>query len=227
MRFCLCWMIVFLACAVMAESMPLTIPAAPFVRKPASPAAPTAPVKGTLNADDLVFIFGNKRIIVDPSGTFTVMADSRKIASSYFCVSTPAKSWNTNSGKKVIGKYDGSGMSILSCSADAASRTVTVKGMVGFNKPGTPEEAYPWTRTFALTEDNKVLVTTSFEFPDEKAFKRKGGIFFSLFQTDGYTVKPVDRGDVRKWHSRTPDLTVNAKLPDDSIRIEVMSSMIL
>ena len=60
------------------------------------------------------------------------------------------------------------------------TETVTIKGMIGFNKTGTPEEVYPWTRTFALTKDSKVLVTTTFEVPDQKSFKRKGGIFFTL-----------------------------------------------
>ena len=227
MRLGFCLGLALLAGSVSAGPLPLTAPEAPFVRQTSISEVPAAPVKGILNADDLVFAFGNKKIIVDPSGTFTVMADSRKIASSYFSVSTPAKSWNVNSGKKVIGKYDGSGMSILSCTADAASGTVTIKGMLGFNKPGTPEKAYPWTRTFALTEDNKVLVTTAFDVPDPKTFKRKGGIFFTLTQTNDYTAKPVDRGDVRKWHFRTPDLTVNTMQPDDSIRIEIRSSMIL
>lgn len=221
--------LIFLAGSLLAEPLPLTAPKAPFVRENSAGTASAAPVKGTLDAKELVYHFGNKRIIIEPSGTFTVMADSRKLATSYFSASTPAKNWNTNSGKKVVEKYDGSGLSILSCTADAASGTVTIKGMIGFNPPESPEEAYPWTRTFTLTEDNKILVTTSFDVPEEKFAGKKvfGGIFFSFSHADGVEMTPVDRGDKRQWHQRTADYTIKTLQEDDSFKIEVRTSMIL
>lgn len=223
MKPCLCFLLVFTAGILSASPLPLTAPHAPFVRQKKN-AGPGVPVKGSLDAGELIYSFGNKKIIIDQSGTFIFMADGRKIASSYFSARTPAKKWNVNSGKKIVAKYDGSGMSVLSCKADAATGTVTIKGMLGFNKPGTPEEAYPWTRTFSLTRDNKLLVKTVLDVPEKKF---RGGIFFSMPMAQDHDIKPVDRGDRRKWHSRTPDITVKNNRPEDSFRIEIRSSMIL
>ncbi|MBO4633572.1 MAG: hypothetical protein J5858_16780, partial [Lentisphaeria bacterium] len=226
MKHCLGFMLALIAGSAFSAPLALTAPKAPFARQNVSE-NPDAQVQGKFDAGELTYSFGNKKIIVEPNGCFTILADGRKVSSSHFTATTPAKSFNTVLGKKVVKKYDGSGISILSCTADAKAGTIVIKGMLGFNKPGTPEEAYPWQRTFALTKDNKVLVATTFDVPDQKLKTSKCGVFFNLFQSNGFTAKPVNRGHARNWHSSTADITVNQKLADDGFKIEVLKPMMI
>ena len=63
---------------------PLNTPPAPFVpaAKPQDTAADPKPAKPYLDAGRLTFVFGSKRVVVAPCGTFVVMSGGRKLADS-------------------------------------------------------------------------------------------------------------------------------------------------
>lgn len=199
--------------AFSADFPPLKPPKAPLIPQASSSEIGTLFVKPEFDAKNQLFTFGSKRIIIEPNGCFSVLSDSRKIAFSYFCASTPAKANNSNSAKQLVEKYDGSGLSILKSESDEASKSVKISGLIGFNPPGTPEETYAWERVFSLTEDNKLKVVTTFQVPEGKLHSSKCGIFFNLTNSNNYTSKPIDRGDKRNWHFRTSDITINAEIP--------------
>lgn len=208
---------------------PLKSPKAPLIPQVASSEVRAVFVKPEFDAKNQQFTFGNKRIIIEPNGCFSVLSDSRKIAFSYFSASTPAKSDNSNSTKKLVEKYDGSGLSVLKSESDEASKSVKISGLIGFNPPGMPEETYAWERVFSLTEDNKLKVITNFQVPEGKLHGSKCGLFFNLTNSNSnnYTSEPIDRGDKRKWHFRTSDITIHAEIPDDSFKVEVHTPMII
>ena len=219
-----------LAVSTVMAAEPLKAPPAPFVSVPKSPETETAgdakPAKPYLDADRMAFVFGSKRLVVAPCGTFMLMSGSRKLAESYFSASTPAKPRsNSNLRKKIVKQYDGSGLCVTSCKADAAAGTVRVEGQIAFNKPGTPDELYGWEETFSLQPDGKLKMQIKLHSPAGLLKFGKGAIFFKFNREKDYTSKPVQRLKKVPPH-RTNDISVSFNVPDDDFKIQVHSSMI-
>ena len=218
-----------LAVSSVLAAEPLKTPPAPFASIPKSPETENAddakPARPYLDADRMTFVFGSKKVVVAPGGTFVVMSGGRKLADSYFSVSTPAKSWNTNRQKKIVKKYDGSGLCVTSCKADAAAGTIRVEGQIAFHKPGDPEILHGWERTFSLQPDGKLRIQTLLHAPPELMKYGSAGIFFKFNREKDYTSTPVKRLEKVPSH-RTNDISVVFNAPGDDFKIEVHSNMI-
>ena len=207
---------------------PLNTPPAPFVpaAKSQDTAADPKPAKPYLDAGRLTFVFGSKRVVVAPCGTFVVMSGGRKLADSYFSVGTPAQSWNTNQQKTIVSKYKGGGLCVTSCKADAAAGTVRIEGQIAFHKPGDPEILHGWEQTFSLQPDGKLKIHTLLHSPPGLVKHGKAAIFFTLENVLDYTGKQVRRSKMLMPH-RTQDIRVDFKNPDDAFTVEVHTDMIL
>ena len=222
--------ILALAFSAAAAVEPLNVPPAPFapVAKGSQTenAADAKPAKPYLDADRMSFVFGNKRLLVAPCGTFVFMSGSRKLAESHFSASTPAKPRsNSNKQKRIVRQYDGSGLCVTSCKADAASGTIRVEGQLAFNPPGTPDELYDWEEVFTLQPDGKLKIQIRLHSPAGLLKIGKGAVFFKFNREKDYTSKPVQRLKKVPPH-RTNDISVSFPEQGDDFKIEVHSNMI-
>ncbi|MCX6986190.1 MAG: hypothetical protein NT118_15790, partial [Lentisphaerae bacterium] len=112
----------------------LNAPKAPFASAENKNAQPSEKPVALFDAKNLTFVFGSKKIIFGQDGTFTMMSDSRKIGSFFFCVGTDYNDYQTNQVKKITPEYPGGTLCVTGCGVDETAKTITIKGLIPFHK---------------------------------------------------------------------------------------------
>ncbi|MBO4512188.1 MAG: hypothetical protein J5746_05450 [Victivallales bacterium] len=185
---------VVLASLVFAEETKPAVFAPPFAN--AGAVEKEANAKPYLDAKNVCFVFGGKRVAFMGPGNFTIFAGEQKVAEQYMTFSSPYSKWfATNAVKlRMAKKYDGGTLCITERIIDEKNGVYTLKGLVPCHpKDAKPEEykVFTWEQTAKIRPDGKLEIYFRNDADDaymaSRPYNNLNGFYFKL--GEGITYK--------------------------------------
>lgn len=181
--------------------------------------------EAVLDSQKMTWSYGKKQLKLNKDGTFAVISNGRRLASAYFFIATPYRSWQTNQrGFKKNGEYKGKRIEVRDIKVE--NDKIIFSGLVPWQKQG--EETIPgkWDLTVTSLGKGRFSFLYTYDIPEGQ--KRKDcGIFMNFAN-----IRNVDTGDEGVWNPEEENklhsfeqsvLKVNAKDPADNFQIECRS----
>ena len=166
----------------------LTAPAAPF-KKPEYSVKLIKPQAKIVGRE---IIFGNKKLMIAPSGEIVIMSDSRKLCKLYFYVKTQWSQWLTNKARgKVPAKWKHGYVGIDQSFYDKAQKQFIIKGSFPLNKKfaETPIVGH-FIETITLLDNGKVNIDLEHIIAEkDKKLFLGGCIFLTCSNLENFSIK--------------------------------------